>query len=320
MLERAKTAKRRTVQNVLEKTGKKSSSEVGDLEFEAQRKCYQAMMADIETLGAGVSSHLVCTYRLYENSSKLSKVLAELEPRRLPPSVAVRDGSHASSARWAYLHSTTRRSMNAVVVDRGLDPLRNIVRDSREVAKTCARRDGALVDVRAYDRRKDESKLDSAKAKYEEFHETARVDVQRAKVARDVVVADTAAALLSTQAELAACSAQYLEEVADALAAGPREKVASVRQQMRDLMENGGPDLVKPKRGFRKTAFQVGFGKKTVEEVRTEKNEELERRRLQRQAKQQAEATYDPDMLPKVGLAVHLAQTNKQPTPPLPPR
>lgn len=319
MLERAKTAKRRTVQSVVDKTGKKSS-DAGDDEFEAQRKCYRAMLADIERLGAGVSSHLVCSYRLYENTAKLSKVLAEMQPRRLPPSVAIRDGAHASSSRWAFLHSTVRRSMNSVVVDRGLDPLRNIVKDSQDVAKSCALRDGALVDVRSYSRRKNDSKLQSATEKYEALNATARVDVQHAKVARDVVVADTAAVILSTQAELAASSAQYLEEVADMLTAGRQDKVKSVREQMRELMENGGPELVKPKRGFKKTAFQVGLGRKTVGEVKAERNDELERRRLQREAKQQAaENTYDPDMLPKVGLAVSLAQ-NKQAAPPLPPR
>ena len=281
-----KAVKRRSVQKVYETMV--SSSQTGT-RFDAKRQCFQKMVGDLDQLGAGLSLHLAWAHRYFANATTLAEVLQE---------ETIAEASHT---RWRYLHSTVRRSMNAVIVNRGLDPLRHFVRrTAKDVKKSCEKRDGALLDVKSYARRKEDAKKEAAQRHFDQLDAAASEDLRKAKLARDVLVADATTVLLAAQAELFASAADYFQDTANAF---DDDKITAFRQEIRHFMANGGPDLVDKAKPTRlRTALDIGTGKKSFKDVR---NDELRRQERHRQHHEAASGIELP---------------SKPPPPPTPPK
>uniref|UniRef100_A0A6S8D9N2 BAR domain-containing protein n=1 Tax=Aureoumbra lagunensis TaxID=44058 RepID=A0A6S8D9N2_9STRA len=301
MMQKLKKVKRRTVQSVMESVGS-SVKEVKDGRYESMKKSFMKMIDDLDQVGAGLSLHLAWTNRFYKNSTNLALVLSEKqrmgfglndeeEKKIFVGKAGYKAAVDAGKSRWAYLNATVRRSMNAVVVNRALDPLRVFVGGTaKEVKKLCQERDGAATDVNAYARRKDESKKKVALEKYQQLNSNALEDLRKAKIARDVVVRDVCLIILAAQAELFCLAADYVEETADAFdedCGGSR--VQTFREEMRSLMESGGPELVVQKKNTLQKTIALATGKTTYAEIRQEEARQRDRERLQREAQQQTQ-------------------------------
>lgn len=266
----------RMSQRLMEAVGQ-SSKVTKDARFDGASKTHSQMMKDLDTLGAGLSEHLTMSHKFYKNTTTLLEVTAARCDAAVAP---VGASTRLAWERWSYVHSTVRRSMNKIIVDGALDPLR-VLTSSTTCRDACADRTKRRLDLDAAQRAADAGKGEATalhRSRFGESDEVAKRELLRSKVVREAVLEHVGVAVLAAQAELLSTTAEY---AVDAASAFPPDRVSFFRNAIRKHVDTGGPPLVEANGSGAAKLLAVVTGKKTPVDLRLEK-EALQKRKHQR--------------------------------------
>lgn len=260
-----------------------------DEEVAAARKVFGEMQRDLEVVGAGLSEQVRLLKNYYETEEKLAAVVAayhaggdrNAEWAALGGSCHHEAWAEPASKTWAercaYLNHVARRSAAALIVEHGLDPMREVARRVGDVKKALDAYDLAVAAREVAEKKKKEN-LDGARRDETSRRGEALAAVEGILAAFDAAVVDAACVLAATQAELYSATAEYVNEACEKLTPAVSEKF---RGQVLDLVKVGGPALVERERSRARKAYELISGRKQLDDYRREREEAERRRKLQ---------------------------------------
>lgn len=288
-----------------------------DAELLSARKAFTEMTRDLEVLGAGLCEHLQLLRSYYENAEKLSSVLSEyfgsgpmdrssewIEAGGSELAIRNRDdglieATKTSMERWAYLNAVARRSATALIVELALDPLRKLAGEGvASVRKAISDSESSRIDYEQArtSKKATREQIDETRVRFEASRAAALNAIEASLSTFDCLVVDAACTLAACHTELLAATAELTDE---AVAQLPPDVAAIFREQMRDMVKVGGPEIVKKDRSKARTAWELLTGKKQLEDYRSEREDvELKRRLQQEQFKRVVQERQPPSASP----------------------
>ena len=264
-------------------------SEDDDEVMNRERTRFRGLQKKVETVGQGLREHIKFLRDYYGNAEKLAEVTASFwggefdrssdwgAKENESPRSKVALAATTAHERWAYLNKVGRRSAMAILVKYGLDPLRGLHFEDMGSAKYKL---DSYDKARAALRKKPSAELSQRKATAREAALTA---MATCFTKFDVVQQDIARALVAAHAELLSATAEYLDEAAEL-----NPDAAKFRIQMRDLIQIGGPPLVRKNWSTAKMATEFLTGRAMPSEFKRQRNNDLHQRNLQSQQFQSA--------------------------------
>ena len=313
-----------------------SRAQFEDPEFDSHSAVFDAMRDDLEQLGIGVFSSLQTQRDYFDNQAKLAVTLDDFyngqfhrEWQGENPASGARelaDSARYGRERWKYLNDVVRRSMAQVMLDTALTPVREYVNErAPEVEKKVDERNQAVADFDSYRRRlaaieksgkadTDQGKAmtlkrDRARDRFEESNAEVKALLVTAKLERDKVLEDAAVAIAACQLELMYMTANYLQETVSALPPAKAQQVDAVRLRIRQIVNEGGPDIATEKTGALTKAFNLATGKALPSDYREEEEKAAKMKALQDQrreevARQQQAMAASPGVVSPMGVEV----------------
>ena len=216
--------------------------------------------------------------------------------------------------------------MAQVMLDTALTPVREYVNErAPEVEKKVDERNQAVADFDSYRRRlaaieksgkadTDQGKAmtlkrDRARDRFEESNAEVKALLVTAKLERDKVLEDAAVAIAACQLELMYMTANYLQETVSALPPAKAQQVDAVRLRIRQIVNEGGPDIATEKTGALTKAFNLATGKALPSDYREEEEKAAKMKALQDQrreevARQQQAMAASPGVVSPMGVEV----------------
>ena len=290
-------------------------------------------------LGIGVFSSLQHTRDFYETQASLAVTLDDFyngqfkrEWQGENPAASSRDladSARYGRERWKYLNDVVRRSMAQVMLDTALTPVREFVNErAPEVSAKIDERNTKCADFDSYRRRfasmeksgKAETEMgtamrgkrDRSRDQFEQSNAEVKEMLQTAKLERDKVLEDAAVAVAACQLELMYMTANYLQETVSALPPAKAQQVDAVRLRIRQIVNEGGPDIATEKTGALTKAFNLATGKALPSDYREEEEKAAKMKALQDQrreevARQQQAMAAAPGVVSPMGVDAMVA-------------
>ena len=306
---------------------------MADPEFDSLYRNFRQMLDDLEDTASGVETWLVEMKSAFVTGQDLAGAMDSFwngEFRRIwghpmPEGLTSDRVAGLYKSNWIHVNDTARRSVAAVMLDRGVAPLRGARPALEPIVETCVRRrekdrmdyesfNRSLVEVQkkiakidaerantgaAVEKRRQletqavmmDTRKQQAQKAFDASNHQAKDEIRRSKLQHNRLVEEVLAVLLSCQAELMACARTQLEDTVRHLG-HPLDR--EVRDQIRNLIAQGGPgqpeeveEEQRPSGMMR--AIRVITGVETMSELRDREEAESNRRReleLEKQKRQ----------------------------------